>query len=282
MTKSKRPKIGLALGSGGSRGLAHIGVIKVLEENNIPIDFIAGSSIGAIVGGFYAAGLNIKEIEKIALSTNWRRVFSVLFDPYLKQGLIRGRKLRIFIENYINGKKFEDCKIPFAAVTTDLKTGEIVVLDKGEMARAIRASASIPLVFKPVEINGRMLADGELSAPVPTEIVRKMGANIVIAVNLDKHYYDEEWEPGWYNIANDSLNILRHHLALSNMAKADIAIDINLGKISWYQFTNGQDKILAGEKATKKILPRLQEIIYQKSKSGFKSGLKKYLDFFKG
>ena len=84
MAKSKRPKIGLALGSGGSRGLAHIGVIKALEENNIPIDFIAGSSIGAMVGGFYAAGLSIKEIEKIALSTNWRRVFSVLFDPHLK------------------------------------------------------------------------------------------------------------------------------------------------------------------------------------------------------
>ena len=108
MTESKRPKIGLALGSGGSRGLAHIGVIKVLEENNIPIDFIAGSSIGALVGGFYAVSLNIKEIEKLALSINWRRIFSVLFDPHLKQGLIGGEKLKTFIENYINGKKFKE------------------------------------------------------------------------------------------------------------------------------------------------------------------------------
>jgi len=278
MVESKRPKIGLALGSGGSRGLAHIGVIKVLEENNIPIDFIAGSSIGAMVGGFYAAGLSIKEIEEIALSTNWRRVFSILFDPHLKQGLIGGEKLKTFIENYINGKKFEDCKVPFVTVATDLKTGEVVVLNKGEMAQAIRTSISIPLVFKPAEINGRMLVDGGLSAPVPVEIVRGMGADIIIAVNLDKHYCDEEWKPGWYDIANDSLNILRHHLALSNVANADIVIDINVGKNYWYQFTNGQDKILTGEKATKEVLPRLQEIIYQKSRGG----LRKYLEFFKG
>ena len=278
MVESKRPKIGLALGSGGSRGLAHIGVIKVLEENNIPIDFIAGSSIGAMVGGFYAAGLSIKEIEEIALSTNWRRVFSVLFDPHLKQGLIGGEKLKTFIENYINGKKFEDCKVPFVTVATDLKTGEVVVLNKGEIAQAIRTSISIPLVFKPAEINGRMLVDGGLSAPVPVEIVRGMGADIIIAVNLDKHYCDEEWKPGWYDIANDSLNILRHHLALSNVANADIVIDINVGKNYWYQFTNGQDKILTGEKATKEVLPRLQEIIYQKSRGG----LRKYLEFFKG
>lgn len=278
MIKSKRPKIGLALGSGGSRGLAHIGVIKALEENNIPIDFIAGSSIGAMVGGFYAVGLGVKKMEEIALETNWRRIFS-LVDPHLKQGLISGERVKTFIEGYVGGKKIEDCRIPFVAVATDLKTGEVVILDKGGMAQAIRASISIPLVFKLVEINGRMLADGGLSAPVPVEIVRNMGADVVIAVNLDEHYQDEKWKPGWYDIANDSLNILRHHLALSNVSTADIVINIDVGKNNyWYQFTNGQDKILVGEKATKEILPRLREIIHQKSKSS----LKKYLEFFKG
>jgi len=278
MVESKRPKIGLALGSGGSRGLAHIGVIKALEENNIPIDFIAGSSIGAMVGGFYAARLSIKKMEEISLETNWRRMFS-LVDPHLKQGLISGEKVKTFIEGYVDGKKIEDCKIPFVAVATDLKTGEIVILNKGEMAQAIRASISIPLVFKPVEIDGKTLADGGLSAPVPVEIVQGMGADIIIAINLDKHYHDEEWKPGWYDIANGSLNILRHHLALSNVASADMVINIDVGKNNyWYQFINGQDKILTGEKATKEILPRLQEIINQKSKSS----LKKYLEFFKG
>jgi len=269
MPESKRPKIGLALGSGGARGLAHIGVIKVLEENNIPIDYIAGSSIGAMVGGFYASGLSVKEIEEIALSTDWRRVFSTLFEPSSKKGLIGGEKVKTFIEEYIDGKTFETCKIPFAAVATDLKTGEVVVLDKGEMASAIRASVSIPLIFKPVEIDGRTLADGGLSAPIPAEIARNIGADIVIAVNLDKHCCDEQWNPGWYDIANDSLNILRHHLALLNTRNADIVIEVDAGKTSWnswYKFVNGRDKILAGEKAMKELLPRLQEMIYQKSK----------------
>jgi len=273
--KKQQPKIGLALGSGGAKGLAHIGIIKVLEENNIPIDFIAGSSIGSMIGGFYATGLSIKEVEKIALSTNWHTVFSTLFDPSFKKGLVSGEKVKSFIEGYINKNDFESCKIPFVAVATDLKTGEVVILDKGKMAPAIRASISIPLVFKPVEIDGRVLADGGLSAPVPVEIARNMGADIVIAVNLDKHYYDEQWNPGWYDIANDSLHILQHHLALHNIKSADISIEIDSGKSSWYQFVNGQDKIFAGEKAMNEILPKLQEIIYQKSKGG----LKKYLEW---
>jgi NTE family protein len=276
MSNIKQPKIGLALGSGGARGLAHIGVIKVLEENNIPIDFIAGSSIGAMVGGFYASGLNIKELEEIALGTDWRRIFSTLLEPSFKKGLIGGEKLKTFIEQHTDRKNFETCKIPFAAVATDLKTGEIVVLDEGEMAPAIRASISIPLIFKPVEINGRTLADGGLSAPVPAEVARNMGADIVIAVNLDKHYYDKQWNPGWYDVANDSLSILRHHLALLNTVNADIVVEVNTGKTFWYKFVNGRDKILAGEKATKEMLPKLQKMIYQKSERS----LKKYLKFF--
>lgn len=276
MSNIKQPKIGLALGSGGARGLAHIGVIKVLEENNIPIDFIAGSSIGAMVGGFYASGLNIKELEEIALGTDWRRIFSTLLEPSFKKGLIGGEKLKTFIEQHVDRKNFEFCKIPFAAVATDLKTGEIVVLDEGEMAPAIRASISIPLIFKPVEINGRTLADGGLSAPVPAEVARNMGADIVIAVNLDKHYYDKQWNPGWYDVANDSLSILRHHLALLNTVNADIVVEVNTGKTFWYKFVNGRDKILAGEKATKEMLPKLQKMIYQKSERS----LKKYLKFF--
>ena len=238
----------------------------MLEENNIPIDYIAGTSIGAMAGGFYSIGLDIKKIEEIALETDWHRMFS-LIDPHLKQGLVGGEKVKTFIEKHLDGKKFEDCKIPFVAVATDIKTGEVVILDKGKMAQAIRASISIPIVFKPVEIEGRMLADGGLSMPVPVEVVRKMGADIVIAVNLDNHYQDEKWKPGWYGIANNSLNILRHHLALSNVTSADVVIDIDVGKNYWYQFVNGQDKILTGEKAAMKILPRLQEIINQKSKN---------------
>jgi NTE family protein len=267
MRKLNRPKIGLALGSGGSKGLAHIGVIKVLEENNIAIDFIAGASMGAMIGGCYASGLSIEKIEEVALDITWRQLLS-LVDPNLKQGLLIGEKVKAFIESHLDGKHFENCRIPFSAVATDLETGESVVLTKGGMAEAIRASISVPLVFKPIEIDGRTLADGGLSAPVPVDIVRNMGANIVIAVNLGKHYYDQKLEHGWYDIANESLNIMCHHLSFYNTKEADIVIEIDLRKDSWYKFVNGQDKIMIGEQAAKRILPQLKEAILQRSKDG--------------
>ena len=260
MKKKKRPKIGLALGSGGARGLAHIGVIKTLEKHGIPIDIIAGSSIGAMIGGFYAAGLDTNQMEEITMKTDWRKIFS-LVDPYLKQGLIKGNKIKDFIENYINNKSFEDCQLPFAAICTDLKTGETIMLNKGKLSQAIMASISIPLVFRPSRIDGRTLVDGGLSAPVPVKIVRQMGADIVIAVNLDQHYYDDAWKPKLYGIANNSLGILRHHLALANTNDADIVLNINIGKNYWYQFTNGGKKIFAGEKAMEDSLEKLQMLI---------------------
>lgn len=274
MSGSKRPKIGLALGSGGAKGLAHIGIIKALERGGIPIDCIAGSSIGALIGGFYAAGLDIKEIESIALNTNWRTMFSMV-DPRLKQGLIGGKKVDFFIQSHIGKKKFEDCRIPFAAIATDLRTGERIVFTEGEMAPAIRASISIPMVFKPVEMGKKVLADGGLSNPVPVETVRNMGSDVVIAINLDKHYYKEEWKSGFFDIANDSLNILRHHLALLDVMDADLVIDIDVSKSYWYEFINGNDKILAGEGAIKKILPSLRKMMRLKSKKDLKKYLKK-------
>jgi len=276
--KRKKPKIGLALGSGGVKGLAHIGVIKVLQENNIPIDFIAGSSIGALIGGFYSAIKDIKQIEEIALNTNWRQLLS-LIDPSLRQGLINGEKIKKFIEKHIGKIKFQDLKIPLSVIATDLKTGEIVSINQGEVVSAIRASISVPLVFKPVEWKGRLLADGGLSLPVPVEIVKRMGAELVIAVNLDADYFNNNGDNnkmGFYKIVNNSINLLRYHLASWNVKDADIVIEPKLGGIvHWNKFLDSKDIILAGELATKKKLIQLQELIRQKSKSC----LRKYLEF---
>jgi NTE family protein len=275
MKKIKPPKIGLALGSGAARGLAHIGVIKVLEENKISIDYIAGSSIGAVIGGLWASGLGIAKIEKIALDMTNRDMFS-LADPSVGKGLIKGERIKTFIESNLSVKDFKDCQVPFAATATDIKTGEIVILDNGNMADAIRASISMPLVFQPVERDGKTLVDGGVGAPVPVEMVRKMGADIVIAVNLDKHYYNDDWKSGWYDIANDSLNIMRHYLSLYQSKGADIVINLDLGSNKWYDFVNGQNKILSGEKMMKKEMPRLKELICSKRKSK----LGKLFDFF--
>ena len=271
MAELGRPKIGLALGSGGPRGLAHIGVIKVLEENNIPIDFIAGSSIGAMIGGFYAATKDIEQVEKIALGTDWKVIFSVL-DPSFRQGLLGGDKAKNFIENYIGKIHFKDLKIPLSVVATNLKNGDVVVINDGEVTSAIRASISLPLVFKPVELKDKLLADGGLSLPVPVEVVRNMGAEFIIAVNLDADYFTNSDTKnsayGFYKIADNSINLLRHHLAYWNVKGADIVINPHFGGRTLRQnfFLDGRDLILAGEEATKIVLPQLREIIYQKQK----------------
>ncbi len=269
MTKQMRPKIGLALGSGGPKGLSHIGIIKVLEENNIPIDFIAGSSIGSVIGGFYSATKDIKKIEKIALSNNWRQTLPLFFDPSLHQGFVSGRKIRNFIENIIGKIHFKDLKIPFSVVATDIKTGETVIIDKGEVALAIRASSSIPIIFRPVKLNSRLLVDGGLSLPVPARIVREMGADLVISVNLDADYFSNTKDSsfGFYKVANSSIKILRYHLASLNVKDADIVINPKIGKVGWNKFIDSKSVILAGEEAMQVSILQLKKLIKHRSNS---------------
>ena len=158
-TKSKKLKIGLALGSGAARGLAHVGVLKVLERNNIPIDFISGASIGAVVGALYAATRNIAEIENVVTSADWRLYLS-LVDPAVPGGFIRGEKIRKFLTRFLGPAFFKDLKIPLVVSATDFQTGEAVFIDKGNLIDAIMASGAIPLVFQPAKVGGRLLADG--------------------------------------------------------------------------------------------------------------------------
>jgi len=280
MSKLKYPKIGLALGSGGPRGLAHIGVIKVLVENDIPIDFIAGSSIGAMIGGIYAATKDITRMEKIALDTDWKLIFSLL-DPSFRQGLLGGGKVKNFIESHVGNMHFKDLKIPLSVVATNIRNGDAVIINEGDVVSAIRASISLPLVFKPVEREGKLLADGGLSLPVPVEVVREMGAELIIAVNLDADYFtnddSENLTFGFYKMSTISMNVLFHRLAHWNVKDADLVIKPRVGKAHWGKFLNGKDIILAGEEATKMLLPQLKELMFQKSKGG----LKKYLEYMK-
>jgi len=274
MTEHKQHQIGLALGSGGAKGLAHIGVLKVLEDNNIPIDSIAGSSIGALIGGFYAATRDITEIEQIALKTNWRQMLS-LIDPSLHLGLLGGKKVRYFIDSYIDKIHFKNLKIPLTIIATDIKSGEVVFINEGNVASAIRASISFPLVFEPVKRGMKLLADGGLSLPVPVETVRKMGAGIVIAVNLDDDYFsnDQNHSIGFYRIANHSINLLRHHLSLWNIKDADIVISPKTGDVKWDKFMDGKDIIMSGEAATREIMPEILLLIKSRSEGSGKENI---------
>jgi len=271
MVKHGRPKIGLVLGSGGAKGLFHIGVIKVLEENNIPIDFIAGASVGACIGSFYASSESIKNIEKIALPSNWRQLLSLFLYPSLKQGFFTGEKLRKFIENAIGEIHFKDLKIPFSVVATDLRTGEAVVINEGDVAMAVRASGSIPLLFKPVEMEERLLVDGGLSMPVPVSVVKKMGADLVVAVNLEASYfnnYDNNNKSyGFYRVANTSIKVLRHRLSYLNAREADIVVSPEIGEVGWGKVVgdSGRAVIAEGEETMRKLMPRLKDLIRCKS-----------------
>lgn len=184
-----RPKPGvktaLVLGSGAARGLAHIGVLKVLERLNIQIDVVVGSSLGAMVGGAYAAGLTVPQIEEIACETNWLRVAQILFPKKLQsKGLLDGGRVQDFLLALLGERRIEDLGIPFACVATDIMTGEEILMNAGSLVKAIRASISVPFLFNPIEIGGRFLVDGGVVNPLPVNIAREMGAEFVIAVGV--------------------------------------------------------------------------------------------------
>jgi NTE family protein len=178
-----RKKIGLALSGGGARGFAHVGVLKALMENDIPIDLVAGTSAGSFVGGALACGLNIDQIIEIAGKISWYNMTGFSYSP---RGILSNAAMGAFIRENFPAVRFEELKIPFAAVACDLESGEGVILkDEGDLELAIRASCAVPGVFLPVkDENGRTLVDGGVVAPVPTQIVREMGADIVVAVDV--------------------------------------------------------------------------------------------------
>ena len=180
----KKKKVGLVLGSGGAKGLSHIGVIKFLEEMDVKIDFITGSSIGALIGGAYAGGLSIKEIEDIALETDLTSTVKLFSPGFGKSGLVTGTKVQEFLTSKLGNKNIEDLKIPFVAVATDIITGQEIHFNKGNLVEAIRASISIPIVFQPVIRNNIVLVDGGLVNPVPINVAREIGADYIIAVNV--------------------------------------------------------------------------------------------------
>ena len=185
MLKDKQ-KIGLALGVGSAAGLAHIGVIKSLEENGVLVNCVAGTSIGALVGACYASKLDIKSVEKAFLSVDWKK-FIGLMDAnifIISKGFIQGEKVKEFLKPLIGDIQFKDLKIPLSVVATDVNSGEEIIINEGSVIDAVRASISIPVIFVPVKIGDRYLIDGGSVNPLPIDIVKRMGADYIIASNI--------------------------------------------------------------------------------------------------
>ena len=180
----KERRIGLALGSGGARGSAHVGVLKVLEENGIVPDIIAGTSMGAKVGGAYAAGVKVDKLAAIWRSTTFSKVAKTLLPTVPWSGWSSGGEIKRTVRNLVGDRTIEELPISFAAVATDLESGEPYIITKGSLAEAIRASLSIPGLFTPVWIDGHLLIDGGVSDPIPVDVARQLGADLVIAVDV--------------------------------------------------------------------------------------------------
>jgi NTE family protein len=280
MAHNKYPKIGIALGSGGAKGLAHIGVLKTLEKHNIPIDYIAGSSIGAILGAYYAAHKDVTMLENLILSFNRRKGFE-LFDFTVKGGLFKGIKAERFLAEILDGAKFENLKIPFAAVATDINTAESLILSKGNIVKAVRASASVPAFYQPVFYKDRLLADGGLSNPIPVDVLTTMGADVTIAVNLDAIYTEKLMKdmPALSKVPVHSINILRHNLAKQSVKTADVIIApkdiVKAGFLGWnYFFDNTKAKqiIKEGEEVAEAAMPQIKQAIREYSFSRSRTG----------
>lgn len=198
LTPFRNKKVGLALGSGAARGFCHIGVLDALENAGIRIDMIAGTSIGALIGAIYAAGVPVDRMEQVASSLNWRRLARLL-DPIIPtSGLLDGKKVASFIEELLPVKSFEELSVPLAVTATDIETGELIIIRQGSLLHAIQAAIAFPGLFAPVRFGNRFLVDGGLCAPVPTDVVKEMGAGAVIGVcaipDVEKKY-TEAYEP---------------------------------------------------------------------------------------
>lgn len=259
-----RKKIGLALGSGAARGLAHIGVIKELEKNNIAIDCLSGASIGAVVGGLYAYTKNIKIIEDLAYSKGYKDLLTAFFDPSLKSAIFNGDKVLDLLGGYIpDDALIQDTQIPFIAVATDILTAKTVMLKEGNLKEAIRASMSIPLLLKPIKYGNMLLVDGGTTDPVPVDAVKQLGAQRIIAVNLYTQMFPKNFEYEKLNMGDifkTFLEISLFNNALDNMKSADIKlnlpVDENLPLTAFAEDPTSIIKI--GEEETQKVMNKLK------------------------
>jgi len=258
----ERKKIGLALSGGGARGFAHVGVLKVLAEHNIPIDLIAGTSAGSFVGGALASGLTIDEIIRIAYKIKWSNMTGFSYSP---RGVLSNAAMGRFIRENFPTLRFEELKIPFAAVACELESGEEVILkDTGDLELAIRSSCAVPGVFLPVrDGNGRTLVDGGVVAPVPTQTVREMGADLIIAVDLLASGANFRRAPRTIlgMLFQSAMTMLRT-VSKHQHYYADLVIVPQIGHLRPDEISKRDEFIRLGEEAARKKLEEIAKLVW--------------------
>lgn len=274
-----QPKIGLALGGGGARGLAHVGILKVLDREQIPIACIAGTSMGGLIGSLYAIGKSTDEIEEIALGFKKKRNLAMMIDPaFSTRGIIKGSRIYNYMADYLGATTFAETTTPLAMVATDIVTGSEVILQQGRLVDAVRATISVPVAFAPVKRGNQKLVDGGVINNVPVDLARSMGADVVIAIDVWPVFNEERagavseyklfrlafipdsimemWRIVMIAIGETSAIKLRETKPeVLIKPKLPIYIDLLIG------FENGDEAIAAGEAAAEAALPQIRALL---------------------
>jgi NTE family protein len=250
---AERPRVGLALAGGFARGIAHIGVLRVLREAGIPIDCVAGTSVGALIGAGYCAGASLEEMEKVGASTHFTD-FGRWTPSWL--GLATNQRMEKYFARFTPVKTFEELQTPLAIAATDINAGVSVYYSHGAIAPPLRASCAYPGLFLPIQHEGRTLVDGFLTAPVPVEGVMLLGADIVIAVYLESANIEEPRT--FTDILSRAFNIIQQHSDLAWRTQADIIIEPDVKPFVWDDFSKTPDMIAAGEIAALAALPQIR------------------------
>jgi len=255
----KGPVVALVLGGGAAKGFAHVGVIRVLEQEKIPINMIVGTSVGSLIGGLYAANPDSFQLEWLAFKIDRGDIldFSI---AYSRMGPVQGTRMESFMEQHAKVKLVEETKIPFCPVATDLNTGETVTLEKGSLAKAVHASSAIPGIFVPVTFGKRILVDGGVTDNLACDIARARGADIVIAVSLEKDAPNYQMD-SLIDIIGQSINIMMHEASKGKRKGADVLIEPDTKGISMFDFTQKKPLMDEGIKAARQALPRIRELL---------------------
>jgi NTE family protein len=258
---AKPPRVALVLGGGGARGFAHVGVIRVLEDAGVPIELVVGTSVGSLVGALYAGQTNSYELERLARGLERGDFFDFSLAPALfGRGLASGDRLERFVRERVGVERIEQLRIPYAAIATDLTTGEAVVLRSGDVARAVRASSAIPGVFEPVELDGRVLVDGGVARNLPVRIARDLGADVVIAVDVSAIEGDDP-PANFVEVFLRAVNLVAHAEVEQARREADVLLTPAVGGVGYIEFDRKDEAIAAGIEAARALLPRIREAV---------------------
>jgi len=261
------PKVGLALGGGAARGIAHIGVLEVLEREGIPIDMIAGTSAGALIGALYARERDAVLMKKQSMALDWVALTSLVDLTLPKNGFISGKRVTRLLGRFIGDADFKDLGIPLACVATDILSGDEVVMKEGSVLEAVRASISIPAIFSVVKSHNRYLVDGGLVNPVPVKTVKEMGADFIIAVDVTPDKAEREAflrksalkkEPSLFQVIVQSIYIATYYTARITSEGADEVIHPQLAHISPAEFHRSKEIILEGELAAVDCIAKIK------------------------